>query len=238
LPIYWSLQAPDKLSQYPATWVAAMANGTGCLFFTYAMVACLTLMSARGVLPDTILAAGVWLGLCAVPQAVGMWMLSRHSGHWTEPPTPFVRLALRASPVGPLLATVVVFYWAHLGHSKDEPLFMALMLVGVLGPPAVFVRLRTVARLIADAGLAEHSAIVGHGFFVTTVVGAVAGLFQETSALRHGGLLQLLVMAAIVTAGLLFLIWGAFIMFCCLIDFGRAAKVAHAEWTAAGEGSG
>jgi hypothetical protein len=29
---------------------------------------------------------------------------------------------------------------------------------------------------------------------------------------------------------LLFLLWGAFLMFCCIIDFSQAARIATADW--------
>ena len=34
----------------------------------------------------------------------------------------------------------------------------------------------------------------------------------------------------VVIAILLFLLWGAFLMFCCIIDFSQAARIAGADW--------
>ena len=41
--------------------------------------------------------------IAACLQLAGMWMLSSHSGHWTEPRAPVNRLALRLAPVGLLV---------------------------------------------------------------------------------------------------------------------------------------
>jgi hypothetical protein len=227
LPVYWSTHAPEKLSQYPANWVSAMASGTGLLFIAYGTAFALGVAVAQQWLSDRnlteIAVAGV---LISVLQLAGMWQLSRSSGHWTEPSSPVLRRMLRVSPVGPLVGSALLL----IGYYGD--LLPLTCMVGVLGPTAVFVRLRTVARLISDRALAEHSAIVGWGFFASLVVVPLVIFFVGSSMRSVPSALQLIFAVLLFLGWMLFLIWGAFIMLCCLVDFTRAAKVANAAWAA------
>ena len=171
------------------------------------------------------------LALSAALQLVGAWMLSRSSGHWSEPAAPINRWIVRLSPIGFVISAAAAI-WVNWDYSE---LLMTLVaagsIAGLATPTALFIRLRTVARMIADPHLAEHSIIVGWGFVGSIALCGVLALLQSHQ--REPPLwLGLTLAMAIGVSALLFLLWGAFIFFACMVDFGRAAKVARAQWNA------
>ena len=232
LPLYWTLRAPENLSQYPATWVTTMSRAVRLLMIAYAGVFFLFVGESVEVLPrseDLLLTV---LALAAALQLIGAWMLSRSSGHWSEPAAPINRWILRLSPIGLVLSAAAAI-WVNWDYSE---LLMTLVAAGAIAglptPTALFIRLRTVARMIADPHLAEHSIIVGWGFVGSIALCGIMALLQS----QHRQLplwLGLTLAMAIGVSALLFLLWGAFIFFSCMVDFGRAAKVARAQWNAA-----
>src|SRR5439155_18719201 len=79
LSTYWSLRAPEKLSQYPADWVSTMAWSVRLLMIAYASVFLLLVGASLDIVPKSeILFLGV---VCSATllQLIGMWMLSRSS---------------------------------------------------------------------------------------------------------------------------------------------------------------
>jgi hypothetical protein len=206
LKAYWSLRAPQNLSQYPAIWITRMARATLLLAVVYGGAFLLLAAGSLQIVPGhewTELAVAGSLFLAAILQMIGMVMLSSWSGHWSEPRAAINRWTLRIAPVGLVVATGCALF-----------------------------RLRAVARLIADAGLAEHSAIVGWGFFATELFILVVFVSEYNRWWKPGDNAGLLLMLAIGVGTMLFLLWGAFIFTACVIDFRRAAKVARAEWKA------
>jgi hypothetical protein len=238
LPAYWSLRAPQKLSQYPATWVRRMSWATRLLFVTYFGAAVTLLCGFFGVISATRIYVFYLFSAATVLQLLGMWAMSASSGHWSEPAAPFNRLILRLAPIGPLLAGLGAIA-LHVRHSN---LLLSLtvftLLLGIPAPAAVFVRLRAIARLVADAGLAEQSAIVGWGFLFTLTALPLVELYIYLTRANDMTGVPFFAALVIVTALLLFLLWGAFIMLRCVVVFGRAAKVARAEWRTRGGGDG
>ena len=102
----------------------------------------------------------------------------------------------------------------------------------VFAAPAAFVRIRAVARMIADSRLAEHSAIIGWGLLASML--ALAGLITVamstgTNALESRPLT--IVMLIVVTALITFLLGGAFVLIRCVLDFRRAARMARSAAT-------
>jgi len=204
-----------------------MSWATRLLLLTYAGAATALLAGFGGYLSATEMAVFYIYAAAAACQLVGMWVLATSSGHWSEPRAPLNRLILRLAPIGPLLAGVFAII-LNYGHSNLLLQLTILGLVlGIPGPAAVFVRLRTIARMVADAGLAEHSAIVGWGFSCTLVALPLLELYIYLTRQHEMHGMLFVVALACATALMLFLIWGAFIMLCCVVDFGRAARVAR-----------
>lgn len=227
LPAYWSLRAPENLSQYPAAWVGRMSWATRLLFATYLGAALTLLGGFFGLLSATDIRVFYVYCAAAAVQCVGMWALSTSTGHWSEPPATINRLVLRVAPIGPLLAGVMAIYLNYRHSNLLLQLTIACLVLGIPAPTAVFIRLRAVARMVADAGLAEHSAIVGWGFLATLVALPLLELYIYLTR-RHEMVGVVFVVAlACVTALLLFLFWGALVMLRCVRDFGRAARVAR-----------
>ncbi len=239
LKAHWSLKAPILLSQYPALWVAAMARGVKLLSAAYLVLFVMLILAVGGALEgyDWILLGALFIA--AVMQVAGAWMLSASSRHWSEPRSPLTRLALRvASPL--LLLGVLGALWLTLDYREPVAVLTSLaMLASPAAPIAAFVRLRTVARMISDADLMEHASVVGGGFLASVVAGAALYVFMGFTGSGSGsddgghevrGAWTTFALFAIIISLLLFLLWGAFLMFCCIIDFSQAARIATADW--------
>ena len=228
LDAYWTLRAPQKLSEYPAKWVRAMSWGVRLLALTYAELFVCLLLGFTGWLGEGQITPVLVFLVAAVLQLPGMWLLSRHSGHLREPRAWINRWLLRLTPLGLLIGSVA----AALIIEDFSPLYERLMFIGFIvegfAPTAAFIRLRAVARLVANRTLAEYSAIVGWGFLaVSAAFAAMVYMLQGRPMTRA---LDMAVIAIVASSLLLFLLWGAFILVCCVIDFGRAAKIATAQW--------
>ena len=227
----------EKLSEFPATWVESMAWGVRLLALAYGSVFAILVIGALQLLPNrgeeaVILAVIV---PATIAQAAGMWLLARHSGHAHERRRSMNRWTLRfASLAGVVAALAAVGLQLDPANEIALVILFVAAIIGLLAPPAAFLRLRHVARLISNTALAEHSAMVATGFVLTpTAVGAIALLGMYN--FRPPDMAMFLIMAAICVMALLFLLWGAFIMLCCVVDFGRAAQVARAEWKTRGD---
>ena len=231
LPLHWTLRAPRTLAEYPASWVTRMSRATRVLAIAYTGLFVFILLGLAGVLPQIDPMPSVAFLLASILQLIGMWMLAAHSGHHVEPRSPAVRWMLRITPIGMLIGSIASLVVVYHYHPVLEPIFVISMIIGALAPTIIFVRLRTVARLIAAAGLAEYSTIVGIGFLCTVL--ALGGLILIASTNRIvGNGIGLIATVAIAVALLLFLLWGAFILASCVVDFGRAARIARAQWNA------
>lgn len=232
LPAYWSLRAPEQLAHYPAGWVAAMARAVRLLLTVYAGMFLFMLAMTQDFWPASQFVTFCALAVAAAVQALATWMLARSSGHWTEPRAPINRWTLRIAPLGILSATACAA-WLTKDYSRAvERAAIAGMIVGAAAPTAIFLRLRAVARMIADPGLAEHSAIVGWGFVATAMLIAAIAIADEWMNVKMQGPLGLLIALTMMVSLMLFLLWGAFIFLSCVIAFSRAAKVATAAWKA------
>ena len=236
LPAYWSLRAPQKLSQYSPRWVASMAWGAWLIAVAYAGIFLVLIATSLLLIPDRYVEELITAALvpATMLQAVGMWLLARHSRHATEPPRKLSRWLLRLAPIGGVVASGAAALGAFVPFLGAEALIVVATITALFAPPLLFLRLRTVARLISDTALAEHSAIVAWGFVLTPLGWAAMVIVEETDVARldpsrNAGLI---VLAALCAAVLLFLLWGAVVLTSCVIDFGRAAKVARAEWRA------
>jgi hypothetical protein len=232
LRLHWTFRAPRQLSEYNANWVTRMSRATRVLAITYGGLFIFLVLGLTGVLPQIDPMPSVAFLLASILQLIGMWMLAAHSGHPIEPRSPAVRWMSRTTPIGMVIASVASLMVIYHYHPILEPIFAISMIIGALAPTMIFIRLRTVARLIADVGLAEYSTIVGVGFLCTVV--AMAGLILIATAVPHLGesVAGMVVMIAVVVLLLLFLLWGAFILLSCMVDFGRAARIAQAQWKA------
>jgi hypothetical protein len=237
LPAYWSLRAPEQLSQYPAKWVASMAWATRLLALAYGGMF-LLLVAAFAALLDGV----PWVALIgsfagALLQLVGAWMLARRSGHWSEPRAAANRLLLRASPVAPAIAGGIGVYMEATRTVQPQWLagaLLASMCGWMVAPPAVFFRMRTLARMIADARLARQSTIAFRGLLASLLamgicIGVIVILSYSPFETPIGALFSVMVMAVM----LCFLLWGAVVMIFCVRDFGRAARVARRAETIA-----
>ena len=116
----------------------------------------------------------------------------RHVGDFQAPPGTGASRPRRSTassfacaPIGPLIAGVFAIILNHRHSNLLLQLTILCVLLGIPGPAAVFIRLRTVARIIADAGLAEHSAIVGWGFFCTLIALPLLELYIYLSGRRR-----------------------------------------------------
>jgi hypothetical protein len=232
LKAYWSFRAPQKLSEYPATWVTAMARAVRLLAITYGGLFAFLLLACLDYLPRIRVLPSIGFLMASMLQLIGMWMLSSRSGHWSERAAPINRWLVRITPAGLVVASAASIWLMLDYHPEFEWVFFAGMLIGGLAPTAAFIRLRAVARLIADRGLAEHSAIVGYGFLFTAAAMTAFAVILAHSKSVGRDIMGLIVTGMLATALLLFLLWGAFILVCCVVDFGRAAKVAREEWKA------
>ena len=232
LKAHWSLRAPEQLSQYPADWVAAMAWAVRLLAIAYGAGFAAMILGITDIVPME--AAGPWLLLgVAVVHAIGAWRLARRSGHWTEPPMGFNRLLLRTTPWFSVAAAAGAL-WLPWHYDQTLAYFtVGALFAGMIAPVAIFLRLRAVARMIADKGLAEHSAIVCWGFLLTAAALGAFSYWQAHAEHRTvDNAFAFIAMAIICLGMLLFSLWGAGILAACVVDFGRAAKVATAAWKA------
>jgi hypothetical protein len=230
LGIYWTLRAPEKLSQYPADWVSTMAWSVRLLMIAYASVFLLLIGESLEILPKSeILLLGVFCSATLL-QLIGMWMLSLSSKHYTEAAAPINRWTLRIASTAMTIALALAV-WATM--QQDTTLVWlsdAFALVGAAAPTSIFIRLRTVARMIADPHLAEHSAIVGWGFLASIIFTLCVIILEQFIRFPVNNMLGVVLTMTAAVALLLFLLWGAFIFFACVVDFGRAARIAQAQW--------
>jgi hypothetical protein len=238
LPAYWSIRAPQKLADYPADWLAKMAWAVRFLAAGYGLMLIIGLAGALRFVPQNLVLPGALFAIATVAQVAGMWLLSRRSGHWTEPAAPINRWLLRITPVGLLIASVAAI-WIALDYSPYRLSAIRIgMLIAALGPAAIFIRLRTLARLIGDERLAEQGAVVAWEFTITAAALTVLLLVMQAIGIRDGyggrkpDLPVLIPLMTIAAAMLLFLFWAAYILGRCIIDFGRAAKVSRILWNA------
>jgi hypothetical protein len=233
LDMFWSLRAPKQLAQYPAPWVSAMARGTRLLALTYGFGFAALILGLTGYLPDNAELAVEILAALALMHAIGACVLAQRSGHYTEAAASVTRWALGVLPALLLVgATGTLALRYHYILWQWHWAVFAAMGIGLASPVPIFVRLRAVARMIADEGLAEHSVIVAFGFLGTALAIGAMTLFDALRNSSGNSVWTLAVVGLTATAALLFILWGAFIMICCVIDFGRAARVARAEWNA------
>jgi hypothetical protein len=231
LRAYWSLRAPEQLSQYPAKWVASMARATRLLAIAYGGVFLLLLAGFTNLLDGVPWAAAIGLFAAALLQLLAMWMLARQSGHWSEPRGRLNRLALWIVPVAPVIADAIGIYLEGRPVSTTPgwlpTIMLATMCGWVVAPPTAFFRIRTIARMIGDHRLARHSAIAFWGLLVTLLTMAVS--IAVMMALHFNPVENLpatVTLVAVLGAILCFLLWGTVVMFRCVRDFGRAARVA------------
>ena len=229
LKAHWSLRAPILLSQYPATWVAAMARGVKLLSAAYLILFVMLILSVGGALEGHQVLLMGSIVVAGVLQAAGAWLLAGPSNHWSEPRAPINRFALRVMSLALILGAAGGL-WVALDYNVvlAKASFFA-MLTSLLAPIAAFVRIRTVARMISDADLMEHATAVGGGFLASVVAGVA---LYVVIGFRGDARSTWITVAlfGVVIATLLFLLWGAFLMFCCIIDFSQAARIATADW--------
>jgi len=233
LKAYWTLRAPRQLSQFPAEWVESMAWGANLLAAAYVTLFAIMLISTTGALQDHQAVAFAFFTLGAAAQLAGGWLLARHSRHASERPMRLNRFVLRVAPAALVFATVATL-WQEVGsfHEWLANAIVIAMAISAAAPVAVFGRLRRVARMIANPGLAEHSAIVAWGFVfaATSMVAVVMAGSRLPDEFTKRWFLAAVLLAS--TALLLFLLWGAWIMFNCVASFGRAARIARDAWKA------
>jgi hypothetical protein len=232
LSTYWSLNAPANLSQYPAWWVKTMARAVQMLAAAYGVVFLVFLTAAADWLPHDRSAEAFAFGIlliAAVLQMFGAWLLAKSSGHFSELKSYIARWTLRISPIGPVISCAAAVCMLEIYHHRNLETLAAVGWLGVLTPIAAFARMTRVARLISEPVLAEHSKIVSWGFFASIAALPLAG---GAGHLVGGDTVTLILLVIVFASLLLFLLWGAFLMTCCIIDFGRAAKIAQGQWQA------
>jgi hypothetical protein len=229
LKAHWSLRAPVLLSQYPAGWVAAMARGVKLLSLAYLILFVMLILAVGGALEgrDWLLYGAMLLA--GAMQVAGAWMLAGSSNHWREPRSPVTRVLLCVVPVALPIGAAGALWLTFDYHVALATATAAAMALSLIAPIAAFVRIRTVARMIADADLMEHATAVGGGFLASVVAGAALYVFIGFRGDGSGPWVMLALFAVIIFL-LLFLLWGAFLMFCCIIDFSQAARIATADW--------
>jgi hypothetical protein len=238
LPAYWTLRAPQNLAQFPPGWVTAMAWGARLIALAYAAVFVVFVAASLQWIPDGYIETTIVSSVmsASVLQAIGMWLLACHSRHASEPRRPINRWILRIASLAGVAAAGAM---ARLQLGWDYSVYyvmLAALVATWFAPPAAFVRLRSVARLFAKPSLAEHAAIVAWGFALTPIAWVammIPGMMGRRLDMSEA--LPLILMAVLCAGVLLFLLWGAAIMTVCLIDFGRAARIARAEWRSAGQ---
>ena len=233
LKAHWSLKAPVLLSQYPAGWVATMARGVKLLSLAYLVLFVMLILAVGGATEGRDVLLYAILFLAGTAQAAGAWMLARSSRHWSEPRSPVNRALLLITPLALPLAAAGAMWLKFDYRQAVAGVTFLLGILSVVTPIAAFARLRTVARMISDADLMEHSTIVGGGFLISAA--ALVGLYLVAVLVGtdgDGARSTWLVGATFVVliTWLLFLLWGAFLMFCCILDFSQAARIAMADW--------
>ena len=237
LPAYWTFRAPQNLAQFPPGWVSAMAWGARLIAIAYGAVFVVFIAVSLQLISDghvetTIVST---VGSAAVFQAIGMWLLARHSHHPSEPRRAINRWTLRIASLAGVVAAGAMAWTKVTFDFSVYYVMLAALIVTLFAPPAAFVRLRTVARLISNPSLAEHAAIVAWGFALTPLAWVAMMIIPGITGRRldMSQNLPLILMGVLCLGVLLFLLWGAAIMTVCLIDFGRAARIASAEWRSA-----
>jgi hypothetical protein len=230
LKTHWSLKAPILLSQYPALWVAAVARGVKLLSAAYLVLFVMMILSVGGALAglDWLLFGVIFLA--GVMQVAGAWMLASSSRHWSEPKSLINRFVLRATPILLPIAAAGLLWQTFEYNGAIAGMSALALAISLIAPIAAFVRLRTVARMISDADLMEHASVVGGGFLTSLVAGIALYLFVGFTGGDARNAWTTLALFAVIIALLLFLLWGAFLMFCCIIDFSQAARIAVADW--------
>ena len=229
LKAHWSLRAPILLSQYPAGWVAAMARGVKLLSLAYLILFVMLILSVGGALDghQVLLMSTMVVG--GVLQAAGAWLLAGSSRHWSEPRGTVNRFLLRVMSLALIVGGAGALWVAFDYQVIVAKASFFAMLTSLLAPIAAFVRIRTVARMISDADLLEHATAVGGGFLASVL--ACVALYVVIGFRGEATSTWITVaLFGVVIAMLLFLLWGAFLMFCCIIDFSQAARIATADW--------
>ena len=230
LKAHWSLRAPILLSQYPAMWVVAMARGVKLLSVAYLVMFVMLILSVGGVLEGHQMLLMSTMVVAGVLQAAGAWLLAGSSHHWSEPRGMINRFVLRVMSLALILGAAGALWVAFDYRVVVAKASFFAMLASLLAPIAAFVRIRTVARMISDADLMEHATAVSAGFLASVVAGValyiVMGFRGDATSTW-----VTVALFGVVIALLLFLLWGAFLMFCCIIDFSQAARIAMADWS-------
>ena len=229
---HWSLIAPAALSQYPPGWVSTMAWATRILTLSYLAAATIIFLSPLyGTSTHELIAERALLVTAAVSCA-GTWLLSRSSGHWSEPRAWAVRWIMRAGSIGPFVVFAAIIVLERGGYNpRLELLAVFAFFVATLVPAMVFLRLRMVARMIANPALAEHSGIVGWGFMIVFFALPLAWYFATGFVLIRNRANSVMI-AIFIVGGTLFLLWATCIFAWCVVDFDRAARIARAQWKA------
>jgi len=235
LPTYWTFRAPENLAQFPPGWVTAMAWGARFIAIAYGAVFAVFVAAALQSLPDGYFESAIisTIAAASVFQAIGMWLLALHSRHAREPRRAINRWILRIASLAGVAGAGSAAALLALGYNYDLYYTMiAASAAAAFAPPAAFVRLRTVARLISQPSLAEHAAIVAWGCALTPLAWVAMMSILRTTGRRLdlSQNLPLILIGTLCLGVLLFLLWGAAIMSVCLIDFSRAARIARAEW--------
>jgi hypothetical protein len=243
LPTYWTFRAPQNLAQFPPGWVSAMAWGTQLIAVAYGAVFAVFVAASLQWLPDGTIEATIVATVtsASVFQAIGMWLLARHSRHPSEPRRPINRWTLRIASLAGVVAAGAMAWTKVTFDFSVYYVMLAALIATFFAPPAAFVRLRTVARLISKPSLAEHAAVVAWGFALTPLAWVALMIIPSMTGRRRLDMsetLPLLLLGVLCLGVLLFLLWGAAIMTVCVIDFGRAARIARAEWRSAEQAAG
>jgi hypothetical protein len=209
--------------------VAAIARGVKLLSVAYLVLFVMLILAVGGAMQGHDWVLFGFLFIAGLMQLAGAWILASSSRHWSEPRSTAVRALLRfTSPLLPLGALGVIsltFDYREFVAGAS----MALLALSLATPIAAFLRIRTVARMIADADLMEHSTFVGGGFVGSVLAGLALYLYMGFSDPPPSTGVTVVLFGVVIFL-LLFLLWGAFLMFCCIIDFGQAARIALADW--------
>jgi hypothetical protein len=122
-----------------------------------------------------------------------------------------------------------------IAGTGSAPPWVGILLAGgmvcwVLAPPAAFIRVRGVARLVSDSWLAERSAIIGWCRLVSmlgTALLVAVSVGQGYDIFRSR--IFTVAVAAVVTTMIAFLLCRAIVLAGCVFDFRRAARIARAS---------
>jgi hypothetical protein len=223
-----SLVPGDELRHAPPGWLEGLAWGA---WLVLGSLATFTLMPfALPRLPQ--LPRGVVDGaslLAAAALTSGAWLLTRPHPRFSMTPAA-VRWAARVAAVALPLHVAIVTLWDLTGRLRFRAATEVLPFAFAAFPVLLFLHLRHLALRVLNPRLAEHCQIVGTGASAALLVLLVSSYAPDSLDRSYTWAYAA---AFVVSAALLFLLWGVLSLLRFALALARAWRLSREAWDAA-----